>query len=115
MYPEDHALLQVAQLHQFSPPKPYDLNFLDDWLERPDLGDDFLQGLEARTWREENAKDLVAVSTRKSDNDLLTTLIADKIFPWIYACFGLGIKVRLYLNILRPITRLISCMSRITP
>jgi hypothetical protein len=81
------------ELQKLPGPAKYDLKFLRDWLANPKRGNNFLEGIEATVWLEENSDDLVAVSSRRTDPDPLTKWISDSVFPWLFKHFGVGKKV----------------------
>jgi len=80
----NNALLQVAALNKLPAAEEYDVNFLVDWLDRPDQGKRFLRGLESQTWGGKNQRDLVAVSARGIHNDPFTSWITDRLFPFLH-------------------------------
>ncbi|MCJ1235178.1 hypothetical protein MMC14_003145 [Varicellaria rhodocarpa] len=75
------ALLQYARIKRFEKPHPRDLNTLQEWLDRPEGGDFFLQGREADIWESD---DLIALSSQQVDKDNLTRIMSDKVIPWYH-------------------------------
>ena len=64
-----------------------DLDFLRHWLERPDGGDFFLEGIEAEPWEDPSSRDLVALNPRP-EHDQVAQYLSDKIVPWFHRHFG---------------------------
>ena len=89
--PEDSALLEFSQLQTFERPAQADLSLLREWLERPEGGDFFLRGREARIW--EDDQDIVTLSSRRADRDCLTKIMCDKFIPWYHHHWGFRSKV----------------------
>ena len=67
--PPDAALLQVSQLAKVDPPREDELQFLQDWLQRPMMGNSFLRGREETVWRNRAPKEMVTLAERQLDAD----------------------------------------------
>lgn len=68
----DQALLQTAQVNSLESPKTYDVNFLRVWYDDKRGGNDFLRGVEAGIFREEEAEaDMVILKAGGSAQDSL--------------------------------------------
>lgn len=72
----DAALLQISQLAKVDSPREDELHFLQDWLERPMMGNSFLRGREATVWRDRTAKEMVTLAERKLDSDPFSTWLS---------------------------------------
>ncbi|KAL8936837.1 MAG: hypothetical protein Q9216_004722 [Gyalolechia sp. 2 TL-2023] len=66
----DNALLQFSQVQALPKPCMKDLNTLQEWLDRPEGGDFFLQGREADTWNYQD--DVLTMSRCHTERDALT-------------------------------------------
>ncbi|KAF2097314.1 hypothetical protein NA57DRAFT_77566 [Rhizodiscina lignyota] len=82
------ALLHQAELHSLPRPTPYDLELVQRWLKHPEGGKDFLKGFESDTWQNENATDLVTVSSGRNWDPFLKW-VAERLVPFLYhrGCF----------------------------
>ena len=58
-----------------------DLENLQGWLESEDGGDLFLRGYEAETWDKLNEEDLVSMTNRYRDKDIIAKCIDVYIMP----------------------------------
>ncbi|KAL8851884.1 MAG: hypothetical protein Q9221_003207 [Calogaya cf. arnoldii] len=76
---ERYTLLLFSQVQALPNPSARDLHTLQEWLDRPEGGDFFLQGCEADAWVDEN--DILTTSRRQLDRDCLTGLVNDIIIP----------------------------------
>ncbi|MCJ1462994.1 hypothetical protein MMC07_001598 [Pseudocyphellaria aurata] len=85
------ALLQYSSIQKYEKPHKRHLNILREWLDRPEGGDFFLRGREAETWKTD--ADLIALSTRKAEKDVLTRLISERVIPWYHRYWGHRFKV----------------------
>lgn len=72
----DAVLLQVSRLAKVDSPREGELQFLQDWLERPMMGNSFLRGREATVWKDRTARDMVTLAERKSDSDPFSTWLS---------------------------------------
>ncbi|MCJ1269864.1 hypothetical protein MMC22_009757 [Lobaria immixta] len=82
----NNALLQYSGIQKYEKPNKRYLNILQEWLDRPEGGDYFLQGREAEIW--ESDADLIALSGRQAEKDLLTQLMSDRLVPWYHRYWG---------------------------
>lgn len=71
-----------------------DLDNLQDWLESRDGGDFFLRGYEAETWDKSNEEDLVSMTNRYRDEDVISKWIDVYIIPLYHRTLGYRLKVR---------------------
>lgn len=71
-----------------------DLESLRGWLEDRDGGDIFLRGYEAETWDKLNEKDLVSMTNRDRDKDIIAKWIDTYIIPLYHQTLGHRLKVR---------------------
>jgi hypothetical protein len=65
------------------PPHKNDLNFLQQWLERPNLGNCSFIGADCYIYERENAEGLVTLSSNRGEEDPLTQLLLHML-PRIY-------------------------------
>lgn len=72
----DAVLLQVSRLAKVDSPREGELQFLQDWLERPMMGNSFLRGREATVWKDRTARDMVTLAERKLDSDPFSTWLS---------------------------------------
>ena len=70
-----------------------DLQVLRDWLTRRTGGHCFLQGREADIWSDVHEKDLVSLTARSRDKDLLSNWVDLHIIPFYHKILGHRIKV----------------------
>jgi hypothetical protein len=80
-------MLRISRVHGLDPPLKCDLEFLRDWLDRPEGGDFFLEGLEAEPWEEPSSRDLVALCPRR-EHDQFAQYLSDMIVPWYHRRIG---------------------------
>ena len=80
---QDKALVLYSRVQKLPDPGSRDLHTLQEWLDRPEGGDFFLQGREADTWNDED--DVLTLSRRQADRDSVTGIVNDLIIPW-YHC-----------------------------
>lgn len=71
---------------KLSRPRKYDVSFLQDWLARPEGGDNFLGPDEDRPWLVDEGGDLVAVSASRYDS--LTHWIEEALLPWAFSLWS---------------------------
>ncbi|KAL8657649.1 MAG: hypothetical protein Q9226_001711 [Calogaya cf. arnoldii] len=76
---EQYTLLLFSRVQTLPDPPIRDVHTLQEWLDRPEGGDFFLQGREADTWNDE--RDVLTLSRRQADRDSITGLINDMIIP----------------------------------
>ena len=69
-------MLRISRVHGLDLPLKCDLQFLRDWLDRPEGGDFFLEGLEAEPWEEPSSRDLVALCPRR-EHDQFAQYLSD--------------------------------------
>jgi hypothetical protein len=80
-------MLRISRVHGLDPPLKCELEFLRDWLDRPDGGDFFLEGLEAEPWEEPSSRDLAALCPRR-EHDHFAQYLSDMIVPWYHRRIG---------------------------
>ncbi|KAL8715786.1 MAG: hypothetical protein Q9220_000453 [cf. Caloplaca sp. 1 TL-2023] len=80
------ALLQYLSLRKVARPTLQEINFLREWLDRPEGGDFFLKGREADIW--ESQQDLLSLDAHQTGQDSLTWLINKKIVQWYHSRWG---------------------------
>lgn len=77
--PLDAALLQQKEMLKLPQPRRYDITLLQDWLSRPEGGNNFLGPDEDGPWLEGEEGDPAALSS--SNYDRLTYCIKERIMP----------------------------------
>ncbi|KAL8670135.1 MAG: hypothetical protein Q9168_005300 [Polycauliona sp. 1 TL-2023] len=77
------SLILYSRIQSLPDPCARDIHTLQDWLDRPEGGDFFLQGREADTWIDEH--DVLTLSRRQADRDAVTGLVNDLIIPWYHS------------------------------
>ncbi|KAL9042553.1 MAG: hypothetical protein Q9214_003742 [Letrouitia sp. 1 TL-2023] len=99
------ALLQFMDIQRLAKPMPRDIDFLREWLDRPEGGDFFLRGREADTWH--SSSDFIKLCGQQSDIDALTRAIYNKIIPWYHHVWGHRMRVceHLYASDLAKLTK----------
>ena len=80
-------MIRISRIHGFERPLKSDLDFLRNWLDRPDGGDLFLEGVEADQWEEHYSGDLVAVGQHR-EQDRFAQYLSNKIIPFYHRHFG---------------------------
>jgi hypothetical protein len=83
----DSALLQAYRIHSLAKPVDGDINFLREWLERPEGGDYSIKGVEAEPWKPCCAADLIALSHLDTKDEFAQSL-SDKILPRYHQYIG---------------------------
>jgi hypothetical protein len=76
-------LLQSSQVFNLAKPRPSNLAFLQEWLEEPEGGDFFLEGIEADPWDSKYSDDLIALTPSKQE-DHLSQYLGDRLAPWYH-------------------------------
>jgi len=91
------ALLRFSEVTTLEAANKSDLNNLREWLRRKDGGHNFLRGYEADTWDKFNEKDLVSLTARYRNKDVLSKWIDIYIIPLCHRLWGdrLGKRVKL--------------------
>jgi len=72
-------------------PNSYDLEFFRDWLQRPNMGNFPLVGLDRDAWGKENTEDLLAIHRRDHDG-FISQWFVNKFVPWFHVVFGSRFK-----------------------
>ncbi|KAI0384840.1 hypothetical protein F5Y04DRAFT_293134 [Hypomontagnella monticulosa] len=70
------ALMQVMAISQARKPKQQYIKDLSEWLTRPSMGNNFLDGVEAMAWDERNHHDLINPASKGERSGYLLTLQA---------------------------------------
>ncbi|KAH8798137.1 hypothetical protein F5882DRAFT_395221 [Hyaloscypha sp. PMI_1271] len=84
-------LAQQVFLSRLEAPNPYDLAFLRDWFERPNMGNFPLRGPDQEAWNKESETDLLAIR-RRSHEDPFSSWFIDTVIPKFHRVFGSRIK-----------------------
>ncbi|GAA86586.1 similar to An12g02190 [Aspergillus luchuensis IFO 4308] len=80
------ALLQQAQLLQFSKPETADLEVLQEWLNREHSEKRYFSPEDQ--WSGENAEDLIALHSRHDNTDKFTRLVFTRVIPFFHRWLG---------------------------
>ena len=88
-------MLQQAAISRLDNASPSDHKFLQDWLDHPDGGKLFLRGRETDPWRDEHFKDLVCLSRRRGEENILAQILIKRAVPCFHHYFGHLVKVAL--------------------
>ncbi|KAL8782254.1 MAG: hypothetical protein Q9213_005557 [Squamulea squamosa] len=73
------ALILFSRVQLLPTPSVRDLRTLQEWLDRPEGGDFFLQGREADVWDDDH--DVLTLSPRQGERDGLTGFVNDSVIP----------------------------------
>jgi hypothetical protein len=87
-------MCRFQRICTFEQPEKSDLEILQDWLGDTQGGNNFLRGYEADTWDKSNEKDLVSMTCRSREKDLLSKWINAHIIPLYHQMLGRRHKVR---------------------
>jgi hypothetical protein len=68
-------------------PNRYDVEFLRDWLQRPDMGDFPISSHDKDAWHKETEYDLIAISARKN-MDSFTQWVSASLVPAFHTLLG---------------------------
>lgn len=85
------AVLKQAQLARLDIPSCNQLNFLRLWLQRPQMGNFPLLGLDRTTWNSEHEHDLLAMRATPG-GDYFSVWVFDTIVPLFHRVIGERIK-----------------------
>jgi hypothetical protein len=91
---EDEAMCRFRTICTFDGANRSDLENLQDWLRSKDGGDLFLRGYEAETWDKLNEEDLVSMTNRYQEKDVISKWIDVYIVPLYHRTLGRRLKVR---------------------
>ena len=72
----DAALLQVAQVSKLERPRSDELEFLKNWLQRPNMGNSFLRGRESRIWAGRAPREMITLAQREMERDPFSTWLS---------------------------------------
>ena len=81
----DESLLRIAQVNDLNRPSAFNHRALNEWLVRPECGDNFLRILEAEPWEHKNMPDLMAL---RHAGDHLDQWLARKLTPVWHSLIG---------------------------
>lgn len=77
------ALVLFSQVQALPRPSTRDISTLQEWLDRPEGGDFFLQGREAETW--DCRDDVLTMSRCPVEQDVFSGFMNDMVVPWYHA------------------------------
>ena len=89
----DDAVIQQAHIYSLEGANKRDLAFLRRHLCARSGLQCFFRGEEHLPWEEENTDDLMALSSRYAEKDLLTRWISDVLIHWLHPLFFRRFKV----------------------
>ena len=81
---------------------PHDLDFLQQWMRRPTMGNVYLLGRDSNIWSEPNSSDLIALHARQTD-DPFTRWLSDTIVHAYHRVIGKFFRV-MVLVLLRSVS-----------
>jgi len=81
----DEALKQQIILFGLQSPHSYDHKLVQRWLERPEMGEQFLTGLDRNAWQDKG--DLVCLKLTGNE-DPLAKWVTHKLMVWVHFCIG---------------------------
>jgi hypothetical protein len=92
----DDAVIQQSIMHQLSQPYKHDLRMLQDWLDRPTMGNLALIGADRDTWGGidkpiDPNSDLLTPKLRQ-ESDAFSRWLAEKFVTWVYHIFWYRVK-----------------------
>jgi hypothetical protein len=76
-------LFQSSRILNLGKPRSSDLSILQEWLEEPEGGDFFLEGIEADPWDPKYSDDLITL-TSSEQKDHLAQYLGDRLAPWYH-------------------------------
>jgi hypothetical protein len=80
-------------MNKIARPISRDLAFLNQWMQRTDLGNVYLHGEDRATWSNEEWKpDLISLGARRAD-DVFFQWVYDTLTRWYHQILGRHIKV----------------------
>ena len=86
-------MCRFRKLCTFEQANRSDLETLQDWLESKEGGNCFLRGYEADTWDQSNEEDLVSMTNRDREMDVLSKWIDVNVIPLYDRFLGHRLKV----------------------
>lgn len=89
----DAALLQQSELARLSRPNPQILTFLQQWMQRQDMGNVYLHGLDHDIWSRPDLPDLVSLKENEVE-DVFTRWVSDIVIKWYHRTLGHLLRVR---------------------
>ena len=84
----DAALLQVSQVAKLDSPREDELQFLQNWLKRPMMGNSFLQGREANIWQDRKPKEMASLMPREMEADPFSTWLSTSLVDLLDRVWG---------------------------
>ncbi|KAG9236257.1 hypothetical protein BJ875DRAFT_503479 [Amylocarpus encephaloides] len=91
-------IIQQATIQQLSRPDEYDIRALQDWLDRPAMGNLAFEGADRHTWGDLKTpinpdSDLLALSSRgEVSSDPFSCWFSEKFVPWFHHIFWHRVK-----------------------
>lgn len=73
--PSDEAISQHRMMNSLPPPGKHDLQFLQDWLERPSMGNCSFIGADCDLYEEHKASGLATLAPHGGEMDIMTSII----------------------------------------
>jgi len=89
----DNALLRYRRVLELQSPLPDQVTDLDTWMQRPSMGNVFLQGPDRYIWSQPNLDDMVTLKP-PSPEDSFTSKPTQILTHYYHALLGKHIHVR---------------------
>ena len=95
----DEALVLLGKVFTMRCPSDRELKVLQQWLNDPKGGNEFLRHFESRTWRDARIEDTVSLSNQRFDDDAFSNWLTEKAFSWYHDRYGRHFQVLRSLNL----------------
>ena len=89
----DDALLRFEKVSALRSPNCVQVEVLREWLEHPKGGDFFLRGIEANTWSDGCADDMVSFFKHSFQEDRFSAWFTQNAMSWFHLRLGYRFKV----------------------
>ena len=94
----DEALHHQIALTALRPVNPRDLAFLQQWMQRPSMGNVYLLGRDSNIWSETDSSDLIALHARHAE-DPFTRWLSDTVVHAYHRAVGRFFRVMAFLSL----------------
>ncbi|ORY12786.1 hypothetical protein BCR34DRAFT_587055 [Clohesyomyces aquaticus] len=82
------ALDKALRISSATVPTRREIKFLQTWLKRPSMGNNFLNSPEDAIWSDENVNDLISVRASGSDDDVFTSFLNGSLLSLYHRIWG---------------------------
>lgn len=89
----DEALVLLDRVFTMRSPSDRELKVLQQWLNNPKGGNEFLRHFESSTWRDARIEDTVSLSKQRFDDDAFSNWLTEKAFNWYHDRYGRHFQV----------------------